>query len=336
WPVAPPKPGKVRHRGALLDVTYLPVSALADPEKVAATHYLAPSFAGPDAILSDPTGLLGGLRAHIAPTFRSPAAVRKRVADVLAAVRTRLAARDEAAPWPQQVLAWLFPASLVAVAVLVAAGERPTVRTRYRRARAVLGEESGLYARMLGLLGCADVDAEVVVGHLDRLAVVFDEAAAVGPTRFPFASDISAQARPVAIDGSRALVAAGDHREAVFWIVATFARCERILGDRPDAPDFSAALAELVGVRGPGDLRARTAATLAFLPELEEATAGGTCRATSPERPARFACGAARRRVPRKVRAIGRVIGDDTSALVRIAQQLAAGTSNLRHTRVAA
>ncbi|HLU58001.1 MAG TPA: hypothetical protein VKZ81_21280 [Pseudonocardia sp.] len=272
-PVAPPKPGKIRHRGALLDVTYLPVSALADPEKVAATHYLAPSFAGPDAILSDPTGLLGGLRAHIAPTFRSPAAVRKRVADVLAAVRTRLAARDEAAPWPQQVLAWLFPASLVAVAVLVAAGERPTVRTRYRRARAVLGEESGLYARMLGLLGCADVDAEVVVGHLDRLAVVFDEAAAVGPTRFPFASDISAQARPVAIDGSRALVAAGDHREAVFWIVATFARCERILGDRPDAPDFSAALAELVGVRGPGDLRARTAATLAFLPELEEATA---------------------------------------------------------------
>jgi hypothetical protein len=110
----------------------------------------------------------------------------------------------------------------------------------------------------------------VVSRNLDRLAEVFDEAAAVGPTPFPFSSDVSAVARPVAIDGSRVLVDDGDHREAVFWIVATFARCRQILGDAGSSGSFRAALAELVGVHGPDDLRNRAAATLAFLPELED------------------------------------------------------------------
>jgi hypothetical protein len=267
---APPKPGKLRHHGALLDVSYLPEEILADPERVAATHYLAPSFAGPDGVLLDPSGLLGRLRDAIAPTYATPAAVWRRVADVLTAVRMRLSAVDPDAPWPQQVLAWLFPASLGTVAVLVAAGRRPTVRLRYLRARHELPDRPDLYERMLELLGCAGVDAAVVSRHLDHLAEVFDEAAAMGPTPFPFSSDISTEARPVAIDGSRALVDAGDHREAVFWIVATFARCRQVLGCGSGA--FDAALAELVGVHGPGDLRARAAATLAFLPELEEAT----------------------------------------------------------------
>jgi hypothetical protein len=278
---APPKPGKVRHHGALLDVTYLPEEFLADPKRVAVTHYLAPSFAA-GGVLLDPTGLLGRLRDAIAPTYAEPAAVRRRVADVLTAVRTRLAAVDQAAPWPQQVMAWLFPSSLVTVAVLVATGRRPTVRLRYRRARDVLHEADrpDLYARMLELLGCAGVDPAVVACHLGRLADVFDEAAAVGRTPFFFSSDISADARPVAIDGSRALVDEGDHREAVFWIVATFARCQQILD--ADAPPersrageraFREALAELTGVHDPDDLRARAEATVALLPELGDATA---------------------------------------------------------------
>lgn len=274
-PTAPPKPGKVRHAGALLDVSYLPEELLADPDRIARTHYLAPSFAGPDGVLLDPTGLLGRLRAAIAPAHDSPAAVRGRVADVLTAIRMRLSARDPEAPWPQQVPAWLFPSSLVAVAALVAAGERPTVRLRYRRARDVLHDRPDVYARMLELLGCARVDAVLVVRHLDRLGEVFDEAAAVARTPFSFSSDINAEARPIAIDGSRALVDAGDHREAVFWIIATFARCQQVLdADAPPeraraaAQAFEAALAELAGVYGPDDLRTRTTATLAFLPEL--------------------------------------------------------------------
>jgi len=107
-----------------------------------------------------------------------------------------------------------------------------------------------------------------VARHFDRLAGVFDEAAAVGRTRFFFSSAISAQARVVAIDGSRALVDAGDHREAVFWVVATFARCRQVLAadaGRAGERAFREAVGELLGVHGPDDLRARAAATLALL-----------------------------------------------------------------------
>jgi hypothetical protein len=280
---APPKPGKIRHRGALVDVTYRPEVLFADPVRVAASHIHAPSFAGPpEQVLSDPTGLLGRLRAAIAPTFAEPEAVRRRCADVFTAVRSRLTAVDYEAPWPQQVMGWMFPTSLVTVAVLVAAGRRPTVRLRYREARDVLRAAGrlDLYEQTLELLGCVDRSPALVADHLDRLAGVFDDAAAVGRTPFFFSTDISAAARVIAIDGSRALVAAGDHREAVFWIIATLARCRQILA--VDAPRercrageraLRAATGELLGVHDSDDLRARTAATLALLPTLEEATA---------------------------------------------------------------
>lgn len=278
-----PKLGKVRHRGALLDVTYLPEELLADTERVAAMHYLAPSFAGPaDRVLLDPTGLLERLRSAIAPTFAEPAAVRLRCADVLDTARARLVALDRTARWHEQVTAWMFSSSLVTVAVQVAAGRMPTVRLRYRAARDVLRAHgrTDLYQHFLELLGCADVERSVVARHLDRLAGVFDEAAAVGRTPFFFSTDISAEARAIAIDGSRVLVEGGEHREAVFWIVATFARCQQILV--ADAPPerrrageqaFGSAVGELLGLHDPDGLQARSAGTRALLPELEESLA---------------------------------------------------------------
>lgn len=73
---------------------------------------------------------------------------------------------------------------------------------------------------------------------------MFDAAAMVITTPFFFASEISDVARPLAIAGSRELIARGDHREAVFWIVATASRCQRVLlADAP--PDVRARFADL-------------------------------------------------------------------------------------------
>jgi hypothetical protein len=70
--------------------------------------------------------------------------------------------------------------------------------------------------------------------HLGALAAAFDAAAAARRTPFVFAADISDLGRPIAIDGSRELIEGGSHREAVFWMVATYARCQKVLAhDRP-------------------------------------------------------------------------------------------------------
>lgn len=109
---------------------------------------------------------------------------------------------------------------------------------------------------------------------LDALGRTFDATAAVARTPFLFSSDITAAARPIAIDGSRALIDRGDHREAVFWILATYARCQTIL--TADAPAlaadlerrFRAATAELASVPDAQSLPDRAAAVTAFLPDL--------------------------------------------------------------------
>lgn len=121
--------------------------------------------------------------------------------------------------------AWLFPTSVTTLLPLVAALRNPTVRLRYPAAREVLDEygHADLYPQLLELLGCAQVTRERVQEQLSELARTFDATAAVARTPFFFSADITPAARTVPIDGSQELIDRGDHREAVFWIIATFA-----------------------------------------------------------------------------------------------------------------
>ena len=274
----PAKPGKLRFRGALLEVSYLPWTELASADAVLASYHLAGSFRT-DAIINDPTGHLRKLHAHIAPRFAARPWVRRRCQDARRRIETRLAAIDTSTPFHEQVNAWLFPTGVTCHVLLVAALRNPTVRLRYRAARDVLADYGHLsrYPEMLDLLGCSHLPAQSVQHQLRELAVTFDATARVAQTPFPFSSDITLTARPVAIDGSQALIDSGDHREAVFWIIATFARCHTILAtDAPHlhedrAPAFQAAVADL-GIGSIRDLRHRTAEVTRFLPRLWQTT----------------------------------------------------------------
>jgi len=137
---------------------------------------------------------------------------------------------------------------------------------------------ASLYQDLLRLLGCAELTPQRVDHHLRALARTFDTAAAAAKTPFFFSSDITPAARPIAIDGSRDLIRAGRHREAVFWIVATFARCHKILAvDTPQdaqralAPAFDDLLADL-GIASTDDLLTRATSVIQFLPMVWAAT----------------------------------------------------------------
>jgi hypothetical protein len=270
---APPKLGKLDVAGVRVEVTYVAWSELADPQRVARTPHLAPSFAR-DTVLTDPDGRLRRLQVQVAALFARRDVVEDRCAHVL----DRMAAPAAVAPsWPEAVTGWLFPTSLSTHVVLVAARRNPTVRLRYLRAREVL-QERGLadrYPELLAQLGCLEATPTLVLTHLGALTDAFDTAADSGPTSFFFATDITAGARPVAIDGTAGLVDRGDHREAVFWLLATFSRCLQIL-DAADAPDrerhhqaFAAAVADLAGVAGRADLARRRTDLRAGLPRLQ-------------------------------------------------------------------
>jgi len=269
----PPKLGKFVHRGVLLEVTSLPWRQLASAHDVLASYHLAGSFRV-DTIIADPTGDLRDLQRQVSRLFAERVWVRRRCENARQKAEQGLRSIDTAAPWPDQVTAWLFSTGVTTHVLLVAALRNPTVRLRYLAARDVLVEyaHASLYQNLLRLLGCAELTPQRVDHHLRALARTFDTAAAAAKTPFFFSSDITPAARPIAIDGSRDLIRAGRHREAVFWIVATFARCHKILAvdaprdvQRALTPAFDDILADL-GIASTDDLLTRATSAIQFLP----------------------------------------------------------------------
>lgn len=275
----PPKLGKFHHAGVLLEVSYLTWEELHPAEEVLTSYHLAAALSR-DTVLADPTGRLTALRTAVARDYARRPWVRQRCARVTHRIADWLAARDPAAPFHDQVIGWLFPTSVTTHVLLTAGLRNPTVRLRYLRAGELLAgyDLAEFHEELLALLGCAHLGQERVGGHLAAMTEVFDATVPLARTAFPFSADLTAAARPVAVDGGRALVERGRHREAVFWMVATYARCLAILAqDAPDvgrrhAAGFAALLADL-GVDSPADLPRHAERTLAFLPRLREVTA---------------------------------------------------------------
>jgi hypothetical protein len=270
------KTGKVNQSGAMLDVTYLTSAELGSPEAILGHHQLGASFRTA-CILSDPTGRLTEDQATVTREFARRRWVERRCQAARSNLFRYLGSVEQVEQFHEQVTCWLFGTSLTTHLLLLAGLKNPTVRRRYAAARDLLTEcgHAGVYQMLLEQLGCADLSRERVEHHLDMMTETFDVAKLVGRTHFFFSSEISDLARPVAIDGSRALTESGRHREAVFWIVATQARCQKVLYHDGTAEQrrhhelgFKALLADL-GIESAADLRRRAAEVKAKLPEIE-------------------------------------------------------------------
>lgn len=271
------KLGKFIYQGILLEVTHLSWSQLVSFDVVLKSYHLAGSFRV-NTIIADPYRYLSKLQKYVSQHFTEQKWVRKRYENVFDRINNGLNAIDGSAPLHDQVMGWLFPTGVTAHVPLVVALKNPTVRLRYLAARKVLSKYgfSDIYTDLLELLGCAHLTPQRVEYHLNALAPMFDQASLVSKTPFFFSSDISHSARHIVIDGSRELIHSGNHREAVFWIVATFARCHMILA--ADAPvniqhSFASSFDEIladIGLHTTDDLIKRAQNTFQYLPKLRE------------------------------------------------------------------
>lgn len=273
-PVAVPVAGKIERDGVLLDISAIASADVTDPARILADPPLAPTFRNPE-ILHDPTGALAAVQREVAAHFAERAWVQRRVDATVEKIRRNLGSAASARPWPERVMAWLFGTGITTHVVLVAALRNPTVRKRYLAARELLAEHDRLddYAWLLELLGAGHLTAAQVGAHLDALEPAFDRAGEVTRTPLPYANDLKPSSRRVAIGGSRELIAGGNHREAVFWVVATWTRVMTVFHhDAPEleerfAPAFAAMLAD-IGIRKHDDLPRRSVEVEAGLPRL--------------------------------------------------------------------
>ena len=182
----------------------------------------------------------------------------------------------ETDPLHDQFTSWLFGTSVTTHILLVAGLRNPTVRKRYLAVRGLLDELGRLdiHEELLQLLGCAAISRTQVERHLATMTGAFDAAKRTIRTPVFFASDISDVARPIAIDGSREMIESGCHREAMFWIAATYSRCQKVLStDAPPelrdqfTPGFQAMLTDL-GITSFADMARRRDQVRAYLPRL--------------------------------------------------------------------
>lgn len=276
-PTLPNKPGTFIYRGVMLEVTYLSSHELQSPNQVLGVSHLAGSFRTP-GIIMDPSGHLTRLQAAVARDYASRRWVYKRCEHARGKVLLNIQRLNEVEQFHDQVVHWLFASGVTTHILLVAGLKNPTVRKRYMAVRELLAEYGHLdfYDTFLEMLGCAHMSRASVERHLAALEDVFDASKAVVRTPFFFASDISDIARPIAIDGSRELIERGYHREAIFWIVATYCRCQKVLyHDAPAemqdrfSPGYRRLLGDL-GITSFADLQQRSEQIKALLPSVWE------------------------------------------------------------------
>ena len=276
-PNPPDKLGKFIYRDVILEASYLSSDQLQSPDLILGQSHMAGSFRTPSIIL-DPSGQLTKLQAAVSKDYAKRQWVYKRCEHARDKVLRNLQGLNESEPFHDQVVPWLFATGVTTHVLLVAGLKNPTVRRRYVAAQELLTEYSHLdfYETLLEMLGCAQMSRVRVEHHLAALTDVFDVAKAVIKTPFFFASDISDIGRPIAVDGSRELIERGYHREAIFWMVATYSRCQKVLyHDAPVemqdrfSPGYRQLLGDL-GITSFADLQQRREQVKGLLPRVWE------------------------------------------------------------------
>jgi len=271
----PPNPGKFLFDGVLLDASILRANEVQSAEQVLGISHLAGSLRGA-SILADPTGRLTAIQWQVVRDFAKREWVIRRCEHAQGKILAFLDSLDPNRPLHDNVTSWLFGTGVTTHVLLVAGLRNPTVRSRYVAVHELLAEHDRLdiHEELLGLLGADNLTQLQVERHFAAMTDAFDAAKSVIRTPFFFASDISEVARPIAIDGTREMIDRGYHREAMFWIAATYARCQKVLATdaSPElqdrfTPGFEDMLRDL-SVVAYDDLVRRSAEVRAYMPRL--------------------------------------------------------------------
>ena len=237
------KIGKITVPGVLLDVSWLPWDQLANAE----SHAVLASLLRFGQVTHDQDGDLSRLQQGVIARFTSSEMVTMRLHDMRHRIYSGLAVNSSHLSQPEQVMNWLFPATLATHMPLVAACAPLTVRKRFLAAKQVMPPTD--YESLLDLYGFANAVPAEAQRWLNETRTLFDATTTVAAqsTRF-WASDIHEEARAIAIGGSQHMIDSGHHREALYWIIATRVRCLTVLDDAGiDLSPFLPAFHDLTG-----------------------------------------------------------------------------------------
>ena len=191
--------------------------------------------------LSDPQGLLANLAEPVRRSYRRRCWVQARVAfertgleGTLRALPVVRAASDLSGAFLTLGYSCIYAAAALSVAALRPPRIGSQVLVSLRGLLAEYGHPM-LYEDVLGVFGVQRAAPERVAPLLREGAELFDHAVRVRRTPHPFQHKLHAHLRPYFVDSCAAMLAAGDHREALAWLAAYYlACCDVLCADGPE------------------------------------------------------------------------------------------------------
>lgn len=211
-----------------------PAAVLANPE--IASHLLG------DGLLHDPRGLLADLQPIVRRDYRRRRWLLARLEHERRGLTGAIALRPMARAGyglagEVNILGYTstFATAALAVARLgpLRLGSGSALRLKEHLAA---HDRADLYEELLAVVGLAGASPAEAEAFLREATEAFDVALAVRRTPGPFQHKLRRHLRPYFVDSCRALLAAGHHREALFWVLPYhLATADILLADGPDA-----------------------------------------------------------------------------------------------------
>ena len=267
---------KFRYRRLMLELSPIPLSDLQPPDTVLRTHYLAGSFFG-ETVLWDASGYLQELQNIVTVHYPERRWVEQRCQSVTAKIRAGFPADPQ---WPLHriLTAWMFAAGLCSHVILVAGLGNPTVRRRLAASQLLLQrlDRLDIQEELLGLFHAGELTPTQIAQHTKNLSRLFAEAIPLVHDGYPFAADITPSGRDIAITGTQEMVQQGLHRETVFWLGASLARCLQVVTEQGTLPQRQQGVALAndflsdLGVNTESALRQAHTSVLEALPRIEQ------------------------------------------------------------------
>lgn len=237
---------EVFYRGLMLEVISINLEAHQDAEAILANPSHGPNMATTQ-ILADPSGILTPLHRAVAAQYGQRRWVEARCAKERALADKHLATmRQVSTPADRLDAVWAFLSALSGL-LAVAQLKRPTTRRTLTLLRELLEAQGrpDLNEAALTVMGSAHMSSTDVQAMLDQSVVAFDRSVEVYRTPTPYGFTMRAFLRPYLAEATQEIIDEGNHREAIFWIMALASESYLVLrNDAPDAekPVFAAQL----------------------------------------------------------------------------------------------
>lgn len=135
------KLGKTECEGVLLDISYLEQESLT--AAIVEDHSVLTSLLHFGHIVRDTNHALATLQGQVSANFHVPERISARLTDMSGRIIGGLQQDNSTLPHPEQVMNWLFPATLTTHLPLIQACQPLTVRKRFLAAQKVL--DPGVY-----------------------------------------------------------------------------------------------------------------------------------------------------------------------------------------------